>query len=170
MNKNIVLCGFMGSGKSSVGKALSDRLNKEFIDIDAFIEEKEKMSVNEIFKTLGEEYFRKAESKAAYSLGALSNKIIACGGGTVLNPENVKALKENGELFYLSVCPDTVTQRLKNCTDRPLLAKDMENTVTTLLNKREPIYKSVCDFVIDANKPLNLVINQILEKSDKKED
>ena len=105
MNKNIILCGFMGSGKTVTGKALANRLNMDFIDIDAFIEENEKTSVSHIFKTKGEEYFRNLETKAAITLGSRQNTVISCGGGTVLNPKNVTALKQNGNLFYLSVTP-----------------------------------------------------------------
>lgn len=163
MNKNIVLCGFMGSGKTATGKALAEKLNMDFIDIDLFIEEEEKSSISEIFENKGEEYFRNLESRASIYLGSLKNKIISCGGGTVINPENVKALKQNGEIFYLSVGSETIIKRLEKANDRPLLAKDKENTIISLLKSRNPIYEGVADHIIDAEKSVNEVVNQILK-------
>lgn len=163
MNKNIVLCGFMGSGKTVTGKALAEKLNMDFIDIDAFIEENEKSSVSDIFKNKGEAYFRRLEAEASVYLGSLENKVISCGGGTVINSENVTALKKNGEIFYLSVEPETVIKRLEKANDRPLLAKDKENTVITLLKSRKPIYEAAADYIIDSNKTVNEAVKQILE-------
>ena len=96
VNKNIVLCGFMGSGKTVTGKALAQKLKMEFIDLDHFIENAEIMTVSDIFLKFGEPHFRKLESKAAEVLGKSRNKVIACGGGTVIHPQNAKALKVNG--------------------------------------------------------------------------
>ena len=163
MNKNIVLCGFMGSGKSVTGKALANCLNAEFIDMDAYIEKTENMSVSEIFEKFGENHFRNLEAKASATLGTFENKVIACGGGTVVNPENTMALKQNGELFYLSVAPETVINRLKTDNTRPLLAKNKENAVNSLLNSRAPIYEAAADHIIDANKSVTEVVEQILK-------
>ena len=163
VNKNIVLCGFMGSGKSVVGKALAQRLNIEFIDMDAFIEKEQNMSVNEIFENKGEECFRKFETEAAISLGNFNDKVISCGGGTVINPKNVMALKQNGKIFYLSVTPETVIKRLENANDRPLLAKDKENTIFALLKNRSPIYEAASDYTVDSNKSVDHTVEQILK-------
>jgi len=163
VNKNIVLCGFMGSGKSVTGKALAKQLSKDFIDMDAFIEKEQNMTVSEIFETKGEEHFRKLETEAAIFLGSLDNKVISCGGGTVINPENVTALKQNGNIFYLSVTPETVIKRLENANDRPLLAKDKENKIKTLLQSRLPIYQAAADYVIDSNKSVSYAVEQIVK-------
>lgn len=163
MNKNFVLCGFMGSGKSVTGKALAERLNMDFIDMDAFIETKHNLSVSEIFEKFGEEHFRKLETEAAIYLGKLKNIIISCGGGTVMRPENVAALKKNSKLFYLSVKPETVIKRLEGSNDRPLLQKDKENTILALLKKRIPVYEAVADHSVDANKDVAEVVKQILK-------
>lgn len=163
MNKNIILCGFMGSGKTVTGKALANRLNMDFIDIDAFIEENEKTSVSHIFKTKGEEYFRNLETKAAITLGSRQNTVISCGGGTVLNPKNVTALKQNGDLFYLSVTPETVIKRLENNTSRPLLAENKEEKIKTLLKNRLPLYKAAADYTIDSNQTVVFAVEQILK-------
>ena len=163
MNKNIILCGFMGSGKTVTGKALAKKLNMEFIDLDIFIEQSQNMSLKDIFAKFGEPHFRNLESQAAAALGKSENKVIACGGGTVLNPENVAALKVNGEIFYLSVEPQTVKQRLKNDTNRPLLADDKENAIDTLLKNRGPIYESAADRIIDSNGSIDYAVEQILK-------
>ena len=163
MNKNIILCGFMGSGKTVTGKALANRLNMDFIDIDAFIEENEKTSISDIFEKKGEEYFRNLETKAAITLGSRQNTVISCGGGTVLNPKNVTALKQNGDLFYLSVTPETVIKRLKNNSSRPLLAENKEEKIKTLLKSRLPFYKAVADYIIDSNQTVDFAVEQILK-------
>ena len=163
MNKNIILCGFMGSGKTVTGKSLANRLNMDFIDIDTFIEEQEKTSINDIFEKKGEEYFRSLETKAAITLGNLQNTVISCGGGTVLKQENLTALKQNGEVFYLSVTPETVIKRLKNNSSRPLLAEDKEVKIKTLLKSRSPIYEGVADYVIDSNQTVVFAVEQILK-------
>ena len=161
MSKNIVLCGFMGSGKTVTGKALAKLLDRKFIDIDAFIEQEQNMSVSEIFKKLGEEHFRCLEATAATTLGKAQNIVISCGGGTVINPKNVAALKQNGEIFYLSASPEVIIKRLENATDRPLLAEDKENQIITLLKNRIPLYEAAADHIIDANKSITEVVEQI---------
>lgn len=163
MSKNIILMGFMGSGKSVTGKALAKRLNMEFIDMDSFIETEQKMSINDIFKTFGESYFRNLETKASKILGKRENCIIALGGGTVANPENITFLKANGDIFYLFVTPETVEKRLQNDTTRPLLAKDKKNTINTLLNKRIPIYEAAADYTINSNQSVMNAVEQILK-------
>ncbi len=163
MNKNIVLCGFMGSGKTVTGKALSQKLGMEFVDLDIFIEQSQNMSVSDIFANFGEPHFRLLESEAAITLGKSQNKVIACGGGTVINHENVKALKENSDIFYLSVNAETVKKRLKNDTKRPLLAKDKENAIVTLLESRTSFYEAAADYIIDSNGSIESAVEQILE-------
>lgn len=163
MNKNIILCGFMGSGKTVTGKALAQKLGKEFIDLDVFIEQNQNMSVKDIFAKFGETHFRNLEREAAAALGKSENKVIACGGGTVLNPENVSALKVNGEIFYLSVEPQTVKIRLNNDTNRPLLTGDKENAIDALLKNRRPIYESAADRIVDSNGSIDYAVEQILK-------
>lgn len=151
MKQNIVLCGFMGSGKTVTGKLLAERLGIPFVDMDLYIEQKAGMAVSEIFAAHGEATFRRMETEAATELGASEGTVIACGGGTVLRPENVTALKQNGRLFYLQVAPQTVQRRLTQDTTRPLLAGDKAERIFTLLAEREPIYRAAADHSIDAN-------------------
>lgn len=163
MNKNIILCGFMGSGKTACGTALAKELGLDFVDLDTYIEKAEGLTVSEIFARFGEEYFRSLETKAATDLGAQSGKVIALGGGTVLRKENLLPLKLGGIIFYLDVTGEKVLERLKNDTTRPLLKENKEQTVFDLLKSREPFYKAAADYIIDANGSVDDTVNQILE-------
>ena len=162
IKNNIVLSGFMGSGKTTTGTKLAKLLKMEFVDLDRWIEQKENTTVAEIFAKKGEAYFRALETQAAKILGGEKGKVIACGGGTVLKEENVLALKQNGKIFYLSVDAESIKSRLKGDTTRPLLAKDTESNIASLLKIREPIYRATADFIIDANGDTQNIINKIL--------
>ncbi len=163
MNKNIVLCGFMGSGKSVTGKLIAEKLGFTFVDMDSFLEKQSGMSVNNIFKTLGEQTFRSMETDAAKNLGQKDSLVIATGGGAVLNPKNVDYLKANGIVFLLDVTADTVKNRLKNDTSRPLLANDKENAIENLLSERKMAYLNAADYIIDSNGSKNTAANDIIK-------
>ncbi len=164
MKQNIVLCGFMGSGKTVTGKLIAEKLNFPFYDLDYFIEQTAGMTVSEIFETLGEAEFRKMETEAAKKLGNLSGAVIACGGGTVLKKENVAALKKNGKLFFLEVSPQTVLKRLAKDTSRPLLAtEDKALRIQELLTERTPLYRAAADYVINANQSIDVVDKDIIQ-------
>lgn len=162
MTKNIILCGFMGSGKTVTAKAIAKKLDLEFIDLDQYIEKSEGLTVSEIFARFGEAHFRALETKAATKLGAQSGRVIALGGGTVLRKENILPLKQNGTIFYLEVDAKTVLARLENDTTRPLLRQNKEKTVFELLEKRSPLYKAAADYTIDANGSIDYAAEQIL--------
>ena len=163
---NIILSGFMGSGKTTVATELANRLHMQFIDIDQFIEQENGMSVSRIFELHGEEGFRKLETEAVKKIGKMDHCVIATGGGTILNSQNVKNLKKSGKIIFLNVSVDTVMLRLQYDGTRPLLNRsDKENSVTQLLMGRLPIYKSAADFSIDANSDdLNQKVDLILRK------
>ena len=149
---NIILCGFMGCGKSTVGKSLSQKLGYDFIDLDEFIENLQKMTISNIFEKYGESGFRKLETEAISEITKSKNCVISLGGGAVLNPENVDIIKSNGKLFFLNISANEVYNRLKDDTSRPLLQTDDKLTaITTLLSKRLPIYESVADVKIDVD-------------------
>ena len=112
MKKNIILCGFMGCGKSTVGKQLSERMGMKFIDTDSYIEQKEGMTISEIFAEKGEDYFRSLELEVCKELSNLHAAVISTGGGTLLKDKNVKAIKKNGVVFLLNVSSNTVLTRL----------------------------------------------------------
>ena len=121
MEKNIVLVGFMGSGKTSVGKRLSAVLGRGFTDMDDYIEKKENLTVTEIFAQKGEPYFRALERELCAEFAAGGGRIIATGGGVVKDAENVAALKRGGIIFYLKSTPEQIADNLKYDNTRPFL-------------------------------------------------
>ena len=163
MKKNLILCGFMGSGKSTIGKLLSEKMGTRFIDTDAYIEQKEGMKISEMFEKYGEDYFRSREREVCEELSQLKRTVISTGGGTLLNEDNMRALKKNGVIFLLNVSSRTVLTRLKNDSTRPLLQQDdKEHAVKMLLNKRIRLYNRAADYVIDAEESPRKVSLKIL--------
>lgn len=157
---NIVLIGFMGSGKSNTGIELSKYLQKYyFIDSDNLISAQAKMSINEIFKTYGEDYFRKLEAQFInWGKRNLNNAIISTGGGMpIFNP-----LKEMGKVFFLEVSFENILSRISEAeiSQRPLF-KD-KKLAYELFKSRESVYKNCCDVVINANLSIKEISNQIL--------
>lgn len=150
---SIVLIGFMGAGKTTVGKELAKN-GFEFIDTDAYIERCEKMSISEIFAQKGEAYFRQAETNALKTLLAQEKQfVISCGGGMPLREENRKLLKKLGMVVYLKIRPETVLARLKGDTTRPLLqGDDSGEKVRTLMAQREVCYMSGADCVLSVDQ------------------
>lgn len=149
---NIVLCGFMGCGKSSIGRILSGKLDREFVDIDRYIEEKAGMTVAQIFEAYGEEGFRKMEREACSELSRRDNIIIAAGGGTLTFEENVRELRKGGRIIFIDVCCEILCDRLKNDTRRPLLQVENRNEVIrNLLEKRLPLYRKAASIYVSGN-------------------
>lgn len=162
MEKNIVLIGFMGSGKTSVGKKLSRDLKREFIDMDDFIVTKEGMSINEIFEKKGEIYFRNLERELCQRFAEAKSKIIATGGGVIKNDENVENLKKGGIIVYLKSTPKQIAYNLRYDDTRPLLSgKNKEEKIASLMKEREPVYNRCADVIIDVS---GINIDETIEK------
>lgn len=163
--KNVILCGFMGSGKSTVGKFLSRRLGMQFIDMDAYIEDWQKTTISEIFAAKGETEFRRLETQAARDLSAKHGQVIAAGGGTLLFPQNVEIFRKNGVIVLLDAPLAALQERLKNDRSRPLLQKPNRNEVIRELHeKRMPLYRAAADFSVNAGLPPKLVAEEIIRK------
>lgn len=163
--ENIILIGFMGCGKTSVGIRLSYRLRRTMIDTDNTIERMQQMTVSEIFARLGEEEFRKMETRCLKELQKESAcQIISVGGGLPLRSENRELLKQLGTVVYLRVTAETVCERLAGDTSRPLLqGEHPEEKVRMLLRERSPIYEEAADIVIDADgKDFDTIIDELL--------
>ena len=159
--KNIVLIGFMATGKTSVGRSLSKRLKREFFEIDEIIEKKEGTSIKKIFETKGEEYFRKLEKEIVKEASKKDGVIISAGGGAVIDEENFKNLKENGILVCLSSSVEIILERTRGQKSRPLLnTPDPKKKIEELLKKRAPYYKKA-DFCIDTD---SLTVEQVVDK------
>ncbi|MGP1442276.1 MAG: type I 3-dehydroquinate dehydratase [Anaerovoracaceae bacterium] len=152
-DENIVLTGFMGTGKTRVSNVLSKACGRRVIDIDEAVERAEGMRISEIFEKKGEEYFRKCESEQTERISKMKNIIISCGGGTVMRKENVEALKSGGKIVMLRAKPETVYNRVKKSGNRrPLLAKYMSRGyISWLMKKREAVYMEVADHIINVD-------------------
>lgn len=164
--KNIILIGFMGSGKTSVGIKLSYRLKYPFCDTDRQIERMQGKSISEIFASKGEAYFRQMETdciKKLISDNAGGTYIFSTGGGTPVKEENRELLKQLGMVVYLKVSADVVYNRLKGDTKRPLLQTDNPKArIEELLKMRQDAYESAADIVIDTDgKNLNDIVEEI---------
>ena len=146
---NVILCGFMGSGKSTVGGLLANQLNREFVDMDAFIEQETGMTVPQIFAEKGETYFRSKEAEACCTLSRQSGLVIAAGGGTLTSPENAAVLRETGIVVLLDPPYGTICQRLVGDHTRPLLeATDRSAVMERLYQTRMPLYRAAADFTV----------------------
>ncbi len=152
--RNIVLCGFMGCGKTTVGHLLAEKTGRRFVDMDAYIEEKAGMDIPSIFRQYGEADFRRREQAACRELAGQENLVIATGGGALTNPLNAAVLAETGDVVYLTVSPETVLRRLSGDTTRPLLARpDREAAVRELLAARDPLYRRAASLTADGELP-----------------
>ena len=166
MMKHIILIGFMGCGKSSVGYRLSYRLKKCLIDTDRLIEQREGKSIAEIFDEKGEAYFRQKETECLKSLSKeLGSRVVSVGGGTPIREENRAILKESGTVVYLKATPETIYSRVKHDTRRPLLqCEDPKSRIEALLAERGPIYESVADIIIEVDgKHIKQVVQEVAE-------
>lgn len=161
--KNIILIGFMGTGKSTVGKRLARSLAWNFIDTDVEIESISGLTVAEIFRRHGETRFRSEENLLIKRLSTLENCVIATGGGTVLNPENWELLAGSGIIVGLYANVDTILERVGHRTDRPLLRTSREE-IEALWQKRQVVYNRA-DLTVDTmEKDIEEVEKEILER------
>ena len=163
-HKNIFLIGFMGAGKSTVGKILANKIGYKFLDADKVIEERAGTTITQIFAEHGEPYFRDIESATTESLASGNKQVIATGGGVVQRDRNWDAMKANGITVYLKATVEAIWDRIKDDTSRPLL--QVENPVKTardLLDKRTPMYEKADIILITDNVPPDQVANEVLE-------
>ena len=161
--RNLALIGFMGTGKSSVGRILASQLGFDFIDTDTLIEERTGKSVAEIFAQNGEASFREIERSLVKELGAKTGMVISTGGGLAANAENLSALKETALVVCLWASPETIWERVRNQTHRPLLHdKDPLVKIRSLLTAREPFYKEADVLINTELRPMREVVQQVL--------
>lgn len=162
---NIYILGFMGSGKTSVGQKLAEKLNKRFIDLDEAIEEKEGVSISDIFLNKGEDYFREIEREVLVEVAEEHDFVVSTGGGIVLNSDNLKIMKKTGITVSLLASPEVVYERVKDSNLRPLLeVEDPMAEIKRLLFERAHFYiKS--DIIVDTSDlSIDEAANQILEE------
>ena len=152
-DKNIVLIGYMGCGKSTVGRKAARAVQYTFLDTDTLIEKEEGMTIAKLFEEKGEAYFRKKETETIKQLLAgEKGNIIATGGGLPMTEGNPKLLKELGTVIYLKAENETLFQRLSNDKSRPLLKNsDLKEKIETMLAIRGPVYEECADLVLQAD-------------------
>lgn len=162
----IILIGFMGVGKTTIGKIISKKLNLNFIDMDDYIETIEGKSIPKIFKQYDEVYFRNLETKTLKELIKKDNIVISTGGGVVSRKENLKLLQKEKKVIFLDGNTQTILKHLNNeINKRPLLTNsiNIQETISNLLNERYKKYNSICDIKIDVNeKNIEELVSQIL--------
>lgn len=152
MNKNIVLVGLSGSGKSTLGNILSSLSGYALVDTDAIIVKLQNRSINNIFKTNGEEFFRTLETQVSKEISAFDKQIISTGGGIVLKEKNLEYLKQNGIVFYLKTSVNSLLKRLEGDNTRPLLkTDDVKKKLENMLEIRGKLYEKA-DVTIETDK------------------
>jgi len=167
MKTNVALIGFMGTGKTVVGKVLAEKLNKEFVELDSLIEQKARKSIPDIFQQDGEIAFRELEIEVTKEVSDRKNLVIACGGGIVLNKINIDRLREEAIIVYLIASPELILKRVLNEEgQRPLLnTPNKASEIQRLLKFRKPFYNRAADIKIDTSRlDIDSVAEQILGK------
>ena len=169
--KNIVLIGFMGTGKTAVAKGVARVSGFAYISTDDLIEKKEGKLINEIFSSKGEPYFRQVEKDIVREVSAMDDIVIDAGGGVVLDPENVKNLKNKGVLVCLWAEPKDIFERTKRHTHRPLLnVKDPLRKITELLDKRRPYYERADYHINTSSVSIADTVDSILKFAGRKDE
>jgi shikimate kinase len=148
---NVALFGFMGVGKTTVGRLLAESLGYSFVDTDTEIERMSGMAVSDVFSSKGEPVFREMEKVAIRRISAFDQQVISCGGGIVIDPENTSQLKRSSRMVLLTASPSEILKRV-NGDSRPLLeAPDRERRVRDLLETRREAYLSAAELVLDTD-------------------
>ena len=165
MFKNIILTGFMGVGKTSVGKQLAEDLGYTFVDIDKLIEADQNLSITSLFSKFGEPYFRDVEAAIIQQVMTGEGQVVSAGGGAVIRDANRNAFKKGGFVVCLTASPDVIYERLKHETHRPLLqTADPRATIKELLASRETFYAQADVSIDTSDKSIGDIIKAIKER------
>ena len=163
---NIALIGFMGTGKSTVADYMNSIFSMDVIEMDKMIEERECMTISEIFAEKGEEYFRNLETQLLVEMQTRKNAIISCGGGVAMRECNIEAIKKNGRIVLLTASPETILHRIKDNDDRPLLSGNMNVAyIQNLMEDRRSRYEAAADVVVGTDgKTVLAICEEVIEK------
>ncbi len=160
---SIYLCGFMGCGKSHVGRILASKLGIKLVDLDKYIVDAEKMTIPEIFDKFGEPHFRVLEAQYIKELS--NGYVVATGGGALLNDETAKFAKQSGISVYINTSFETCYARIKGDKNRPLVMKNTPEQLEELYNKRAPIYRKNSTFMVNGNTRDTIIAEEIAKLS-----
>lgn len=161
-NRPVYLCGFMGCGKSTIGRLLAKKLGREFVDLDDYIEQREGMSIPQIFEQRGEKYFREVESMALSELSAAVG-VVATGGGTLLKKENGDRAKSVGTVVFIDAPFDICYERIKGDKNRPIAYNSTREQLLDRYEQRKPLYKENSDFSVNGNAAPMQIVSDILD-------
>jgi shikimate kinase len=164
MKRNIILIGFMGTGKTTIGRALIKRLNWGHVDTDQWIEEQEGLSIPDIFSKHGEQHFRDLESASLTTLLSREEQVITTGGGAVIRADNRERMLKNGIVVALFANVDTILERVHHDKNRPLLQGDAEGKIRLLMDQREGMYNFAHIHLHTDGKDLNRLTDELLSK------
>ena len=171
---NIVLIGFMGSGKSTISDYFSTMFAMETVEMDRIISEREGMSISDIFALYGEEYFRNLETSLLVELQQKKNVVVSCGGGTPMRENNVAEMKKGGKVVLLTAKPETIYHRVKDSHDRPLLENNKNVPfITELMEQRREKYEAAADIIIETDGKDELeiceeIVQKLLERDEER--
>lgn len=162
---NLMLIGFMGTGKSTIAAKLKEVLKVEQIEMDALIAEEAGMSIPDIFEKFGESHFRDLETEMLRKFKEKKPVVVSCGGGAVLRDENIEIMKGQGKIILLTATPETIYERVKDSNDRPVLNGNINVAyISELMKKRRARYEMAADIVITTDgKDADEICNEILE-------
>lgn len=164
--KNLFLIGFMGSGKSTISKMLAEKLGAVQAEMDEMIVQEQGMPITEIFEKFGETHFRDIETDLVRRLQKQDGVVVSCGGGAVLREENRNMMKQSGAIVLLTAKPETILERVKYSTDRPILNGNMNvEYIAGLMEKRRVCYEDAADFAVATDgKSCEEICEEILER------
>ena len=158
---NIILCGFMGAGKTAVGKELAKSIGYDFIDTDELIERQQKITIKEIFNKYGEQYFRDLEHDICKKIADMKNTVVSTGGGLMTYQRNCDAIKKGGKVIFLDASFYVICERIGEDDSRPLF-KD-KAVAEKLYNERKEKYKEASDIVINGDMTVEKTVSEILK-------
>ena len=159
MKSTVYLCGFMGCGKSHIGRMLASQLNRVLVDLDKYIVGKEEMSIPEIFDKFGEPHFRTLEAKYIRELSG--GNIVATGGGALINDETARFARESGVSVYINTSFENCYRRIKGDTNRPLVMNNTPEQLEELYNKRAEIYRRNAAYMVNGNARDSIIAEEI---------
>lgn len=168
--RNIFLIGYMGTGKSTVAAFISKEYGLDVMEMDEVLVQQEEMSISDIFRTHGEEYFREVETNLLKEICMLTNQVVSCGGGVVLRSQNIEEMKGCGTIVLLSARPETILERVEGDSSRPLLQGNKNLAfITDMLEQRRPKYEGAADIVVQTDgKSVSNICKEIFDKIERR--